>query len=543
MTPLLAGFLCLSQATEQPFRFRDVSKDVGLYPHLQGMRGHSGAWGDVDGDGWIDLYVGTFFQKGSKSNRFLRNKGGRFTLDGQEAMRTEGAASGSVFADFDNDGDLDFFLANLAKGREGPTSNPSFLWRNDGNGKFTDVSRTSGACPAGFKGRSATVLDFDGDGLLDLLAGEGVSYGSRKNSRLYRNLGNLRFEDATRAAGLPDGLPGMGVAAADVTGDGWPDIYLAARGGGNRLYINDGKGAFREADHLRELFSWTYTNGDDNVCGAAFGDINGDGRVDLLVGQHFDHPWRKPVPVRVYLNRGLRDGKPVFEEITKAAGLDPLAMKAPHVEIQDFDNDGRADIYVSIVKFAGGRPHPMIYRNLGTRDGVPRFANTAWTVNDFPTDKDRALKRSRDFYAKMVSDRKISYYAPGPSGDFDNDGRLDLLLVSWWMEEGTLLLRNETKAGNWLQVRVRGRNGVNRMGIGSVVHIYPAGKVGKPSARIGTREISAAYGYSSGQDARAHFGLGSVKSCDVEVVLPHGMGRIMRQGVEANQLLELEQEQ
>lgn len=112
-----------------------------------------------------------------------------------------------------------------------------------------------------------------------------------------------------------------------------------------------------------------------------------------------------------------------------------------------------------------------------------------------------------------------------------------------------MLLRNETPGGNWLDVRVVGgadddraggdgvARGVNRMGVGSVVRIYPAGKLGDAAALIGCREIAVGYGYTSGQEAVAHFGLGDAGECDVEVVLPHGKGTIQRKGVKASQTL------
>jgi hypothetical protein len=131
--------------------------------------------------------------------------------------------------------------------------------------------------------------------------------------------------------------------------------------------------------------------------------------------------------------------------------------------------------------------------------------------------------------------------APGPSGDFDNDGRLDLFLPNWWPESRSLLLRNETPGGNWLRVQVEGTKGVNRMGIGARVNVYFAGKLGQPAGLLGCREIATGYGYASGQPAYAHFGLGKEKKADVEVVLPHGKGKLTRKGVTANQLLKVKQ--
>src|SRR5678815_2213201 len=117
--------------------------------------------------------------------------------------------------------------------------------------------------------------------------------------------------------------------------------------------------------------------------------------------------------------------------------------------------------------------------------------------------------------------KKIIYMAAGPSCDFDRDGKLDLFLANWWIESRSLLLRNETPGGHWLDVRVEGRKGVNRMGIGARVKVYPAGQLADPKALLGAGEIRAGYGYCSGQEAVAHFGLGRVESMDVEVILPH----------------------
>src|SRR5439155_1571519 len=109
------------------------------------------------------------------------------------------------------------------------------------------------------------------------------------------------------------------------------------------------------------------------------------------------------------------------------------------------------------------------------------------------------------FFEKMIRDKKVIYMAPGPSGDYDNDGRLDLFLPSWWPESRSLLLHNETPGGHWLAVQVKGGKGVNAMGIGSRVNVYAAGKLRQAAALLGSREIAAGYGYASGQPAIAHF--------------------------------------
>jgi hypothetical protein len=525
-------------APKYPFVFKDVAEEAGLFPHLAGIRGHGAAWGDADGDGWIDLYVGTFHGGGSRANLFFRNEKGKFKLDDQKALTIPTRATGTVFADLDDDGDLDLYVASMPQPKNGLVG--CTLFRNDGGGRFTDVSKDNGACPPAFGGRGVAVLDFDGDGRLDLLVGEdpipGYNGSKTKSSRLFRNRGGLQFDDASRAAGLPEGVPGLGVAAADVNDDGWPDFFLASSAG-NVLFLNDGRGKFVEAPGSRQVFAWKGSGGDNMVCGVAFCDVNRDGRLDVVLGPHYQSQWVEPIPVRLYLNRGVKDRVPTFEDFTEKAGLTPLGMKAPHVEIQDLDNDGWPDVYASTVKFAGGKPYPIIFRHQGIKDGLPRFRDDAWAVNDFPTPEDRAIKRSGTMFEKVLKEKKIIYMAPGPTGDFDNDGRLDLFLPNWWVESRSLLLRNETPGGNWLRVKVEGSGGVNRMGIGSKVRVYAAGKLGDASALLGCRDIATGYGYASGQPAYAHFGLGPAESVDVEVVLPHGKGSLTRKGVKANELI------
>ena len=158
-----------------PFAFRDVAEEAGVVPAAAGIQAHGAGWGDVDGDGWAELYVGTFHYPDTQPSLLLRNREGRFVLDEQPQLRISTRATGVLFADLDNDGDLDLYVGSMPADAQSKlavrTGHPlarCSLFRNDGSGRFADVSGGNGACPKAFGGRSATVLDYDGDGLLDL---------------------------------------------------------------------------------------------------------------------------------------------------------------------------------------------------------------------------------------------------------------------------------------------------------------------------------------------------------------------------------------
>jgi hypothetical protein len=526
-------------AAEPAFRFRDVAPELGVRDLTKNMMAHAAAWGDADGDGKLDLFVGTFHKDNTAPGKLLLQREGEF-IDAQNPLfEVSARSSGSIFADFDNDGDQDFYLSNLGGGKMGHTATDNKLYRNEGGGKFTDVSADSRACPAGFRGRSSAAVDFNGDGLLDILLGESLAYGSGKHSRLLLNKGELKFEDATERVGLPK-MPGLGVAAGDLNGDRWPELIFVAAEGGNRVFLNQQGKSVKEAEGVSKTLqaAWKYGSGDDTTCGVCLGDVNGDGLLDIVLGHHFERPWLTPVGPRLYLNRGQTDGVPRFEDVTEFAGLKPLPMKAPHVELQDFDNDGRLDLYVSFAKFAGDAVHPMIFRNVSSGNKVA-FAEDILAVNDYPTAEDKAVQRTGDFFTKMIKDRKIIYTAAAPTADFDGDGRIDIFMSSWWTESPAMLLKNETKSGNWIEVTVdNAREGVNRQGIGSIVEVY------EPSSNklVGHGEIAVGYGYSSGQLAVAHFGLGDVKEVTVRIRFPGDKGSRALHGVKANQRITFKKE-
>ncbi len=516
------AFTTTGQA-QPAIQFEDVTAKAGLLKPLEGMMGHGGAWGDVDGDGLPDLFVGGFCDrpveeyapaKAQVPSRLFHNTGAGFEEWQPEATRFHGRVSGALFADLDNNGTLELYSANNARAnsrhtdevRRSAQMRMSNLFENK-NGKLIDISKSSGACPEGLRSaRNIGALDYNADGLLDLLVVEDKFI---KNPRtlLLKNLGDLKFEIANDEVGLPNDIFALGLAYSDINEDGRPDFFFPHS---NRMFLSTGDGKYREDAKLNETFAWKPVNGEEWPCGAVFADLNRDGRLDLLLSLHYQQARNK-----VYLNEGLKNGVPQFRDVTDAVGLgETVPQKCPHVEVQDFDNDGNPDIYMSAAWLDdAGNVTPLIYRNQGLKNGLPRFVPT------------RAIE------GPMV------YYPAGPSADYDNDGKVDLFLINWFQGNHSRLLRNTSAAGGWLNVRVEGTK-LNRMGIGSKVSLYPAGKLGDAQALLGHQELTVGYGYASGQEPVCHFGLGDVKQVDVQVTLPDGT-QLVKKNVAADQEIKL----
>ncbi len=298
-------------------------------------------------------------------------------------------------------------------------------------------------------------------------------------------MGGLRFADVTASVGLPLDIEGLGVATVDLSGDGRADIFVS---GSNRLFIWSPAG-FEEIE--TGVFGWETYGGEDLVAGVAAGDVDRDGRLDLVVGHHFNSTvdFDTEVPVRLYLNR-TAGGVVEFIDVTEQAGLVGLPTKAPHVEFADMDNDGWPDIVTSAS--AEGGTVPAVFMHSGLRDGIPRFVAPEGLGSD-------------------------QYWVSSPTGDYDGDGRSDVFAVEWEPRLPSLLFHNELAAGAAIDVTVDQMFGG---GIGTTVAVYESGRVGEPDALIGFAEIVASVGYTAGVERVAHFGIGSRAAVSVVASVP-----------------------
>jgi len=442
-----------------PDLFADVTAAAGL-----GEMSYGASIGDMDGDGDLDV-LGT---------RIFANQGRlRFDRRARPDLDEGDTLLGSKIADVDNDGDLDLFLV-------GDRGVRNRFYENRGGLRFVERTAAAGL-ESTKKSRGACFGDVDGDGFVDLYVcvadGEDL---------LYRNDGDGTFTEVARQAGVANDRYAMASAMADYDADGDLDIYVvnapdpSGSNARNLLFENDGSGRFTDVAARAGVAGAD----DHDGYGLAWGDLDGDGHLDLHV-VNFGGSRRN----YLFHNRG--DG--TFEEVALRLGLDNGFEEDNCVTLGDFDNDGDLDIYLS--SFGPTR----YYENLG---GL-RFEEKAEAVG---------FGDVRGFNSA--------------TGDLDGDGDLDLY------DSGTLYEGRGSRSGHhWLQVALEG-TASNRDAIGA-----------RLTARAGgltiVREVSGGQGYNATDAFRQHFGLGRATRVDELVVRwPSGQVETFRD-VPADQLLRL----
>jgi len=429
---------------------------------------------DFDNDGLLDLYFATctVLPLGSATlgpNRLYKNLGGNAFRDVTQSsgLGFRGFCNGIVVGDIDNDGDQDVFLTNFG---------PNALFLNHGDGTFRDISAAAGVDRPKNWSYGGAFLDYDNDGDLDLFIanyGEWVYpqddifcgdrekgvrlYCSPRSVRtgphtLYRNNRDLTFTDVTTAAGVgrTDGH-GFGVVTADLNGDGRIDIYVANDLYPNFLFLNKGDGTFEDATESSGA-AYDERGEAQGSMGVDAEDVNGDGRPELFV-TNFAHE-----SSTFYLNLG----KGLFLDSTPRFGLaaDTMPFVGWGCALADFDNDGWPDCFVSNGHVDDNRRElgqgvdyeepALLFRNLGGK----RFRLA--TLDAGPYFDSKHVGRGAAF------------------GDIDNDGDIDIIVNH--KDQSPALLRNDSSTANhWIRLELRGTRS-NRDAVGARVEIVAAGR-------------------------------------------------------------------
>jgi hypothetical protein len=517
---LLALGAVMPRAADVPIRFTDVAASVGLVlpripvsptkDFLVDTTGNGVAFFDYDRDGDLDVLVvtGSTFDHlsagGDQMVTLFRNDGGRFTdVTAASGLTRRGWGTGVCVADYDNDGFEDIYVTGF---------NGNVLWHNVGGRKFEATDQA----PGGQWSTGCAFGDYDRDGYVDLYVANyvrmepgkipsratgtchfmniDVACGPRplpgEPDRLYHNTGKGTFVDVTKRAGIVDpGYYGFSVLFSDLDDDGWPDIYVANDSTPNLFFRNRRDGTFVE-EALQAGLAVTADGREQSGMGVDAGDYDGDGRLDI-VKTNFSQDYTS-----LYHN----DGDGLFTDVSFRSGLAATLGKylGWGIGFVDLDNDGLLDLFI-----ANGHIYPDI-----ARTGTSTFKQRNQVFRNL------GGGRFRHATDEVGGPLLVEKSSRGTAfGDFDNDGDIDVLVSV--LDESPMLLRNDTRGGHWITLRLEGTVS-NRSAIGAKVTVEAAG-------RRHVSEVRSGGSYVSQNDTRVHVGLGPATAVDrVSIRWPNG---------------------
>ena len=514
--------------------FRHVSSDwISRFrrygPQAPTFSGGGVTAADLDGDGPDLVYCG-----GEGCAAFRNRRDGTFERLERSGLNVPGEARMSVAADFDNDGDPDLFVTYAR--------DTNRLFRNAGGGRFADVTAGSGLERTGDISGPSIAFDYDNDGRLDLYVGNFGDYLSGASpwvvpdprnalpNRLYRKLGDLRFEDVTERAGAGDTGWTQAVSHLDYNLDGYQDIYVANDFGSNELLENQGDGTFLprgEETGTRDRF---------HGMNVAFADLNQDQHADILVSNIWGWSPTTRAPGEfnsLFLSEPREDGGIRFRRNTEL--IPDLVRRdtgwAWAALFFDVENDGDDDLFLlnGLTDYSTARqlrPHPekpgAFYPVSNSREANLLFLNERGRLEVPP----RASGAELDRY----NSRALALL------DYDRDGDLDMA-VSTFHAEGRLF-RNDagTGANHWLRVELVGdpARGASLDAIGTRVIAHPAG--GAPVWRA----VTGGEGYLGMSTLPVDIGLGAAARIDLEILWPGGLEQRL-EGIAADQAIRVRQ--
>lgn len=498
----------------------NVAGDVGLTDVIPNGGDHSktwiiettgsgAAWIDYDNDDDLDAFL---VSGEGGTNRLYRNDRGKFAeVTAQAGLGSEGWGQGVCAGDFDNDGYTDLFVTYWGQNR---------LYRNLDGERFAEIAESSGLAQIRVRyNTGCAFLDYDNDGDLDLFVANYLKFDFETTPRpgdnpycyyrnlptvcgprglpfdrnlLYRNDGDKGFADVSESSGIaaPARNYALGVITGDWNDDGFTDLYVACDRTPSILYINQRDGTFEDEALLRGA-ALDASGEALSGMGVAAGDYNGDGTADLFRTNFSDER------STLYRNRGDGD----FDESTVAAGLGKNTRYVGWgTGFLDIDNDGRTDLLL-----VNGHVFPEVERlntDIHYRQRAILYHNQG--DGEFADLGDQAGPGLSEPHAA----RGLAL------GDYDNDGQVDALVNS--QNEAPALLKFAAPSENhWISLHLEGVRS-NRSAIGAKVWVTSAGRTQYASVRGGGS-------YLSQSDLRLHFGLEKADTVDVEVHWPRGL--------------------
>lgn len=470
--------------------------------YLPETMGPGCAFLDYDNDGWMDIYLvnsgpSDFFKpaKPIRNALYKNNRNGTFT-DVTDAAGVGGGTFGMGVAvgDYDNDGWPDIFVTAYGK---------CILYQNNRDGTFRDVTEKSGLATPGWT-TSAVWFDYDNDGLLDLFVCSFVDYGTTQHfscgdnklgkhyyciprvfrpthNFLYHNNGDGTFTEVSRGTDIEHALgKGLGVVATDVNNDGRMDLFVANDTVQNFLFMNRGGGKWEEIAISAEV-GFSVNGQPRSGMGVDAADFDGDGWEDLFVA-NVDHEM-----FSLYRNKHDETFADVAyaNNVAQATSL----LSGWGLKFFDYDNDGLIDLILS-----NGHPDDMVQSyapQVKYKEPLLLFHNEGGTLHNVSANAGPAFTRT--FPARGLA-----------VGDFDNDGRLDVLIGN--NGGAPLLLRNNAAGNHWLGLKLVGTK-ANRDAVGARI-TWSAGGLKR------SRLKNAGGSYLSCHDPREVLGLGATSKLD-----------------------------
>ena len=472
MTIAASGF-----GQSETIRFENVTEASG-FVSLPNGGGHGIQVADIDGDGWLDVYVTNIYSdlEDRPDLLFLNQRDAGLRLSEQSMERAVeddgfyGPASNethaAIFADFDNDGDFDLFNARTWNGS-------NRLYRNEGAGPFVDLSEATGIEVTDLGTRGVGVADFDKNGLLDIF----VSAWQGAQPIVYWHPAGMNF-NRERVHGVDDRWPAnQGITIADINSDGLPDVALTSfeyhqeeTVGPIAVLLNMGEQRFRDGTVELGLYYPRASRDYRGTNGFSFVDIDNDGDLDCLIaGYHGSSLFRN------------ENGK--FRLIQQFEGVHYTGA------FGDVDNDGDLDLYIT------GEAGDFV-QGLFVNDGSGSFALLPGTV------------------VGVGNDARAAVFA-----DLTNDGALELIVAS--KQGSNTVFLNRSPRTSSIQLSLIAPNG-EAGALGARARLYDAGHLGAPEFLRGFREVRGASGYCAQESSRLHFGVDGASSYDVEIRFTDG---------------------